>query len=235
VKESHLFDPKNIAVLEMEERKIWQNPEEILRTIEIKSEFTVADLGCGSGFLTVPLSRKARKVYGIDIQKEMLEFLEQKMRSLKIENIHPLLSKENEIPLGNASVDLLVSMNTLHEFDDKERMVEEMKRVLKQGGKALIADFKKETTGFGPPVVIRVSRKQATNLFEKKGFTTLKKENLPYHYLLVFSKKNPTKVWEIACIQRTCAHQSLTPSLSTARPTTYTTSAITKMLVNPKA
>jgi len=189
VKESHLFDPKNIDVLEMEERKIWQNPEEILRMIEIKPEFVVADLGCGSGFFTVPLSREARKVYGIDIQKEMLEFLEQKMRNLKIENIQPLLSKENEIPLRDESVDLLVSINTLHEFDDKERMVEEMRRVLKQGGKALIADFKKENTGFGPPVAIRISRKQATNLFEKKGFTTLKRENLPYHYLLVFSRK----------------------------------------------
>ena len=193
MKKLHLFDPKSIDILEREERKIWQNPDEILKTIEIKPEFVVADLGCGSGFLTVPLSRKTMRVYGIDIQKEMLEFLEQKIRNMKIENTRLLLSKENEIPLGNESVDLLVSMNALHEFNDKERMVEEIKRVLKQDGKALIADFKKEKTDFGPPVAIRVSKKQATKLFEKKGFTTLKRENLSYHYLLVFSKKNPKK------------------------------------------
>jgi ubiquinone/menaquinone biosynthesis C-methylase UbiE len=193
VKKPRLFDPKNIDFLEMEERKNWQNPEDILKTIEIKPESVVADLGCGSGFLTVPLSQKAMRVYGIDVQKEMLKFLEHKIHDLKIENIRLLLSKENEIPLGNESVDLLVSMNTLHEFDDKERMVEEIRRVLKQDGKALIADFKKEKTGFGPPAAIRVSRKQATTLFEKKGFTTLKRENLSYHYLLVFSKKNPQK------------------------------------------
>ena len=187
MKETHLFDPKNIDVLEMEDRKIWHNPNEILGIIEIKPEFVAADLGCGNGFFTVSLSRKARKVYGIDVQKEMVEFLEQKIWKLKIENIQPLLSKENEIPLGDESVDLLVSINTLHEFQNKERTIEEMRRVLKQGGKALIADFKKENTGFGPPVAIRVSRKQATNLFEKKGFTTLKKENLQYHYVLVFS------------------------------------------------
>ncbi len=190
MKKPRLFDPKSIDVLEVEERKIWQNPEEILKTIEIKPEFVVADLGCGSGFVTVPLSRKAMRVYGIDIQKEMLKFLENKIRKLKIENIKLLLSKENEIPLANESVDLLVSINALHEFGDKERMVEEIGRVLKPGGKVLIADFKKEKTGFGPPVALRVSRKQATNLFEKKGFTTLKRENLSYNYLLVFSKKN---------------------------------------------
>jgi len=186
---SHLFDPKKIDVLETEDRKIWQNPEEILRTIEIKPRFVVADIGCGSGFFTLPLSRKVARVYAVDVQKEMLESLEQKIRNLKIQNIEPLIARENEIPLGNKSVDLLVSINTLHEFDDKERMVMEMGRILKQGGKALIADWKKENTGFGPPVAIRVSREQAVGLFKKKDFTLLKKENLPYHYLLVFSKK----------------------------------------------
>lgn len=188
---SHVFDPKNIDVLEMEERKTWQNLEEILEAVEIKSDFVVADLGCGSGFFTVPLSQKVKKVYGIDVQKEMLDFLEQKIQKLKIKNIELLLSKKNEIPLENESVDLLVSMNTLHEFDDKEIMIEEMRKVLKRGGKALIVDFKKENTGFGPPVAIRISKKQATSLFEKKGFITLKSQDLMYHYLLVFSKKNP--------------------------------------------
>jgi ubiquinone/menaquinone biosynthesis C-methylase UbiE len=189
MKGPHLFDPKKIDVLETEDRKIWQNPEEILRTVEIKPKFVVADIGCGSGFFTLPLSRKVARVYAVDVQKEMLESLEQKIRNLKIQNIKPLLAQENEIPLGNKSVDLLVSMNTLHEFDDQERMVVEMGRILKHGGKALIADWKKESTGFGPPVAIRVAIEQAVGLFKKKEFTLLKKENLPYHYLLVFSRK----------------------------------------------
>lgn len=185
---NHLFDAKNIGVLEMEDRKVWQNPEDILGVVEIKPEFVAADLGCGSGFFTVPLSKKVKKVYGIDVQKEMLQFLEQKIRKFNIKNIEPLLSKINKIPLKDESVDLLVSMNTLHEFDDKERTIMEMKRVFKHGGMALIADFKKERTSFGPPVAIRVSKKHAINLFEKNGFAITKKRDLTYHYLLVFSK-----------------------------------------------
>lgn len=190
MKKSHVFDPKNIDVLEMEERRIWQNPEEILGTVEIKPDFVAADIGCGSGFFTVPLSQRVKKVYAIDIQKEMLEFLEQKTQKLKIKNIELILSKENEIPLKNESIDLLISINTLHEFYDKERMIEEMRKVLKLYGKALIVDFKKENTGFGPPIAIRVSKEQAKNLFDKKGFTFLKSKDLMYHYLLVFSKEN---------------------------------------------
>ncbi len=68
-------------------------------------------------------------------------------------------------------------------------MIGEMGRVLKRGGKALIVDFEKKNTGFGPPVAIRISEEQARSLFEKKGFITLKKRRLKYHYLLVFSEQ----------------------------------------------
>jgi len=190
MKKSHVFDPKHVDVLEEEARKTWQNSEEILNTVDLKPTFVAVDLGCGSGFFTVPLSQRVQKVYAIDVQEKMLEFLRKKIRKLKITNVEPLLSKSNEIPLGDESVDFLVSINTLHEFDDKETMIEEMKRVLKRGGIVLIVDFKKKDTGFGPPVAVRVSKKQAKNLFEKKGFTILKMQELMYHYLLVFSKEN---------------------------------------------
>jgi len=188
MKKSHVFDPKHIDVLESEDRKTWQNPEEILELIELKPDYVVADLGCGSGFFTVPLSRKVKKVYGIDVQKEMLKFLEQKIQTQKIGNIETLLSGEEEIPLENESVDLLLSVNTLHEFRDKRKMISEMRRVLRQEGQAVIVDFKKEETPLGPPVTIRVSKEQAGRLFEKQGLTVLKSHDLKYHYLIVFQK-----------------------------------------------
>jgi len=189
MKESHVFDPKHIDVLESEDRKTWQNPEKLLGLLELKPDYVAADLGCGSGFFTIPLSRKVKKVYGIDVQKEMLEFLEQKIQRQNIGNIEPLLSKENEIPLENKSVDLLLSVNTLHEFHDKTKTTEEIRRVLKPEGQAVIVDFKKEDTGFGPPVSIRVSKEQASRLFEKQGLTVLKTHELKYHYLILFRKE----------------------------------------------
>ena len=156
--------------------------------IEPNRNYIAADLGCGSGFFTIPLSRKVKKVYGIDVQKEMLVYLERKINSQKIENITLLLSKENEIPLENKSLNFLISANTLHEFSDKEKMIQEMHRVLIQEGKVVIVDFKKEETGFGPSVAIRLSKDQVKYLFEKNGFTVLKTKDLTYHYLIVFLK-----------------------------------------------
>ncbi len=188
MKRSHVFDPSHISVLESEDRKIWQNPEKILGAVELQPNWYAADLGCGSGYFTVPLSFKVRKVYAIDIQKEMLSFLEDKIKRLKVSNIELLLSESDEIPLEDESVDFLLSVNTLHEFGDREKMSGQIKRVVKGGGTLLIVDFKKEETGFGPPVEIRVARERATKLFEMKGFELSKTKDMPYHYLLAFIK-----------------------------------------------
>lgn len=185
---TQIFNPKYANALETEERKLWENPDKILGLVEIKPDFTAVDLGCGSGFFTLPLAKRAKKVYAIDLQEEMLRIIEQKMRKQKIKNIKPLLSRENEIPLKDKSVEFLVSVNALHEFGNTKRMIKEVHRVLKPKGKALIVDFKKEETVFGPPVAIRISKEQAITLFEKNGFKTLKTMNLPFHYALVFSK-----------------------------------------------
>ena len=147
--ESHIFYPKHVAVLESEDRKTWQNPEEILTLIDLNPDYVAADLGCGSGFFTVPLSRKVKKVYGIDVQKEMLAFLEQKIQWQKIGNIEPLLSEKDEIPLENESIDLLITVNTLHEFADKKKTIEEIRRVLKPKGQAVILISKKKTSVLG--------------------------------------------------------------------------------------
>jgi len=188
MKKSHLFDPKNIAALEREDRKLWQNPEEILEKGNLQPHFVAADVGCGSGYFTLPLAQKVEKVYAIDAQQEMLDYIATKVEDLHLSNIELVLAATNEIPLQNEQVDFLISVNTLHEFADKDRMMMEMYRVLKPKGLALICDFQKKDTGFGPPVAIRLSKSELLTLFERHGFHSLHNYTLKYHYLLVFFK-----------------------------------------------
>jgi ubiquinone/menaquinone biosynthesis C-methylase UbiE len=188
MKQSHIFDPAHIAVLESEDRKMWQNPDRILRAVDLQSSWVAVDLGSGSGYFTVPLSRAVRKVLALDVQQEMLDFLRAKLQRLRIANVELRLSKPDKIPVEENSVDFLMSVNTLHEFGDRDKMIGEMWRILKRCAKLLIVDFKKEDTGFGPPVSIRVTKERAVRLFEKKGFKLSKATELPYHYLLVFVK-----------------------------------------------
>jgi ubiquinone/menaquinone biosynthesis C-methylase UbiE len=116
----------------------------------------------------------------------MLHILIEKVKKLKVTNVEPMLSKPNEIPLEDDCVDLLISINTLHEFGDREEMIKEMRRAVKRNGQLLIVDFKKEAGSFGPPVSIRIMKDRAVKLFEKHGFRVSKFKDLAYHYLLVF-------------------------------------------------
>ena len=186
--ESHIFDPKHIDILESADRKNWQNTDEIIELLKLKPSDVVADLGCGTGYFAVPFSRKVKKVYSIDIQKEMLAYLEEKVRKQEIGNIETVLSKDDEIPLQDESVDVLFSANTLHEFRDKEAIICEMRRVLKTDGRVAIVDFRKEDTGFGPPVSSRISKEQTKRLFTEISLTALKSHDLKFHYFIVFGK-----------------------------------------------
>jgi ubiquinone/menaquinone biosynthesis C-methylase UbiE len=186
--EPHIFDPKHIETLESEERKTWQNREEIIQLLKLKPSYIVADLGCGSGYFTIPLSAKVKKIYAIDVQNEMLEYLGQKIQNQKIDNIELLLSKENKIPLTDGSVDLIITVNTFHEFRTKEKIIEEILRVLRDKGKVVVIDFKKEDTGFGPPVSIRVSKDQVKQAFQENSFSFVKSHEFIFQYLVVFQK-----------------------------------------------
>jgi len=186
---SHIFDPKNVAALESKQRKEQQDPEKIIKLLGLKSSDIVADLGCGTGYFSVPISNKVNKVYSIDIQQEMLDYLLQKIQNQQISNIEVLLSKDvNKIPLPNESVTVLLTVNTLHEFQDKQQMIKEIWRILKPNGKAAIIDFKKVNTGSGPPVSVRISQEHAIKLFQNIGLNNVAIHDLKSHYMLIFQK-----------------------------------------------
>ncbi|MCW4015820.1 MAG: methyltransferase domain-containing protein [Candidatus Bathyarchaeota archaeon] len=189
MKKSHVFDPRHIEALESKERTAWQNPEEIIPILNLKPSYIAADLGCGTGYFTIPLSRKVKKVYGIDVQNEMLAFLDQKIQKQKIRNIETILAKENKIPLPDESINFLLTVNTLHEFHDRDAILKEIIRVITTQGQVAVIDFKKENMSFGPPNSIRVSKEKSIRLFEKQGLTVLDSHTLRYHYLIVFGKK----------------------------------------------
>ena len=185
---SNVFNAKNIEILESDDRKNWQNSQQIIDLIDLKSHYVVIDLGCGSGYFSIPLSRRVNSVFGIDFQKEMLNYLKQKIEKNKIENIELLLSKANKVPLIKNCSNIILTVNTLHEFEDRNKVILEIYRLIDNNGRLVIIDFKKEKTSFGPPMEIRISNAQAINLFEKNGFKAIKSYDLKYHYLIIFQK-----------------------------------------------
>jgi len=121
------------------------NPQEVLKQLKLKKEMVAADFGCGSGGWALPLAKKLEegKIYAIDILEEPLSALRARAKLEKILNIETVRADvEKRTPLSSNSVDLILMTDLLFECEDKKKVLEEGKRVLKPGGSLLIVDWK---------------------------------------------------------------------------------------------
>jgi len=116
------------------------NPSEVLKQLKLKKEMVAADFGSGAGGWALPLAKilEEGKVYAIDILEEPLSALKAKIKLGKIFNIELIKSDVNQTSkLTPESCDLVLMTNLLFESEDKKRVLEEGKRVLKKGANFL--------------------------------------------------------------------------------------------------
>ncbi len=107
----------------------------ILQMVEGK---TVLDIACGEGYGTSILSSRARQVFGVDINPDLVEHASRKYNQ---ENISFLHGSASQIPLASNSVDIIVSFETLEHIDaDTQNLfLAEVKRVLRINGVFIIS------------------------------------------------------------------------------------------------
>jgi ubiquinone/menaquinone biosynthesis C-methylase UbiE len=186
----HKFDVKDVEILESPDRLQFLNPDAILGKVGLRREMIIADLGCGTGYFTIPASQRVKKVYALDVQQGMLNILRNKIKSQKISNIQVILSEESHIPLPDNSVDVLLMGNVFHELEDRDSILNEVKRILSGEEKLVIVDWLKIEMDFGPPVEERLTAEEVISICEHNGFEVLEQSDAgPYNYLLILGKK----------------------------------------------
>ncbi|MCD6489977.1 MAG: class I SAM-dependent methyltransferase [Thermodesulfobacterium sp.] len=164
--------------------------------LNLPKDIVFLDAGCGDGYFSLEASLrlgKESKIIAVDIHKESLDKLEKEIKDKGIKNIEILMTDiTKRIPLEDESVDVYFMSNVLHGFDEEEKhkVINEAKRVLKKKGKIVVIEFKKEVTLVGPPIEIRISEKELSQLLERYGFQLERTYEIsPYNYLYVFTSK----------------------------------------------
>jgi ubiquinone/menaquinone biosynthesis C-methylase UbiE len=108
-----------------------------------KGEVTL-DMGCGRGADVIRLATEAGEdgfAYGLDVSDGMLKRAEKTARKTGVQNVKFLKSELETIPLENESVNLVISNCTINHASNKQRVWDEIYRVLKHGGRFVVSDI----------------------------------------------------------------------------------------------
>ena len=126
-----------------DELPLWSAPFglKLLEHVEYKPGITALDIGCGSGFPLLELAMrlgKSCKVYGIDPDRKALSLAEHKAAVFGIENIELIEGVAEEIPLGDQTIDLIVSNNGINNVSDIGKVLSGCARIMKTGGQFVL-------------------------------------------------------------------------------------------------
>ncbi len=103
-------------------------------------EWTVADVGTGTGDLLPVLASNFRRVLAIDPAETMLGCARQRATEHGVTNVAFHLGKLADLPLESASCDLAIAILVIHHVKNPEAALSELHRVVRPGGRVLIVE-----------------------------------------------------------------------------------------------
>ncbi len=174
------FDPENKDVLVSRERRHTLDPHVVLSQIPIMSHHTVADIGCGPGYFTVPLAKYLfdGKVFALDVQREMLKATEDSLAKVNLTNVELKLSKETKLPLENETVDGALIAFVLQEASQPTRLLKDAVRCLKRSGWLVVLEWHRREMEEGPPLAQRIDEDKMRQMTDSLGLRVRAHRNL---------------------------------------------------------
>jgi len=103
---------------------------------------TVADIGCGEGYLTIEVARWAKRVIAIDRSRDVLRRARQLAKRRRAANIVWRRGEIERVPITDGSVDLALLSQALHHADSPAAALAEAVRVVVAGGRVLVLDLR---------------------------------------------------------------------------------------------
>jgi len=153
------------------------NPQEIVKLFPLKEGSIVADFGCGSGYFSLAMANLVKpsgKIIALDIWQPALDALSFRAKLEGLSNVIQTkwanLEQEKGSGLENDSCDLVLVANILFEVENKNLLIQEAKRILKNNGYLVILEWQPDKLP-SKEMFFPISKEEAMVLVEKEGFT----------------------------------------------------------------
>jgi ubiquinone/menaquinone biosynthesis C-methylase UbiE len=170
--------------------------EKFFQELNLQKGISFLDVASGRGAYSLAVSDiigPQGNVFAVDLWAEGIEMLKAAAQERGFENITAFVSDVGRrIPVEDQSIDVCLIATALHDFvEDRidKGVLDEVGRVIKPAGRLAIMEFKKIDGPPGPPIDIRLSPEDVTDMLGPYGF---KKEHAvdvgPYNYLISLNK-----------------------------------------------
>ena len=193
---AHVMGFAGARWLERTEREEEERLTLLVRSLKLKPGMTVADIGAGSGVISMLMAEQILpdgNVMAVDIQQEMLDRLADNCKERGITNVVPVKGKIKSPNLKPGTVDLIILVDVYHEFEFPYEMTQEMSKSLKPGGRIAWVEYRKEDRTVPIKLVHKMSEAQVKREASQEGLGLKFVETigvLPRQHIVIFEKSN---------------------------------------------
>jgi precorrin-6B methylase 2 len=192
---AHVMGFSGAAWLERSSREEEERLTLLVRSLQLKPDQVVADIGAGSGVISVLMAEQLLpdgRVMAVDVQDEMLTRLKQLCESQGIPNVVPVKGTQTSTGLKPASVDLALMVDVYHEFEFPYEMLSDISQAMKPGGRVVFVEYRKEDPAVPIKEVHKMSLAQVRREAEQPEFGLRWTESihvLPRQHIIVFTRQ----------------------------------------------
>lgn len=178
--------------LTRESRQREEDCAQMLECLKVKRGQTICDLGCGNGFYTLQLAKRvgpAGKVYGVDIQPEMLQLLRARAKDSELKNVELALGTVVDPSVPDNTMDLVLLVDVYHEFSHPEHMLAAIRKTLKKTGRLVLVEFRAEDPKVPIKPEHKMTKAQILKELTPNGYKLVEEyDKLPWQHVMFFEK-----------------------------------------------
>lgn len=171
---------------------MFTDPLKNLKTLGLREDDIVADLGAGTGYYSIAASALVPrgKVYAIELQKDFLMKIKNKIAEAHLSNVEIIWGNVEKIggsKIRSEIVDVALVSNVLFQVEDRDKFIDEVKRILKPRGQVLFIDWSESSVMRGTNII---PKNKAIEMFRKKGFVVDREIDAgEHHYGMILRKQ----------------------------------------------
>lgn len=178
--------------LDRPEREAEEQPSRAVEALRLRRGMVVADVGAGSGYYTVRLSRavgREGRVVATDVQPGMLDLIRTKLDRQKLTNVSLVQGAMDDPNLPAGTFDMILMVDVYHELSGPQGFVRKLRTALKPDGRLVLIEFRGEDPAVPIQPLHKMTVAQVRQELAADGFTIERViDVLPWQHIIVLTQ-----------------------------------------------